>query len=204
MLVLVLVELHAAHGYLLNEFCSALANKRTDVYGGSLDNRLRFPLEVAAAVREVWPRGKALGVRMNGSDWEDGGVTPDEAAEFSLRLKDLGYDYVHISSGGLTPTAKIPGREPGYQVPLAAHIREIVPGLPVFAVGMIADPHQAEAIVASGEADLVALARVLLDDPHWPWRAAHALGAPSPAPPQYARAERDAWPGYALAHPAAG
>ena len=198
-----LVELHAAHGYLLNEFCSALANTRTDAYGGSLDNRLRFPLEVAAAVRAVWPRDKALGVRMNGSDWEDGGVTPEEASEFSRRLNDLGYDYVHISSGGLTPTAKIPGREPGYQVPLAAKVRESVPGLPVFAVGMIADPHQAEAIVASGEADLVALARAVLDDPRWPWRAAHALGAPSPVPVQYERAAQDAWAGYALSHPEA-
>lgn len=198
-----LVELHAAHGYLLNEFCSPLANHRTDAYGGSLDNRLRFPLEVAAAVREAWPRDKALGVRMNGSDWEDGGVTPEEAAAFSLRLKDLGYDYVHISSGGLTPTAKIPGREPGYQVPFAAQVRERVPGLPVFAVGMIADPHQAETIVASGEADLVALARAVLDDPRWPWRAAHALGAPSPVPVQYERAAQDAWAGYALAHPEA-
>ncbi len=198
-----LVELHAAHGYLLNEFCSPLSNHRTDAYGGSLDNRLRFPLEVAAAVREAWPRHKALGVRMNGSDWEPGGVTPEEAAEFSRRLKALGYDYVHISSGGLTPTARIPGREPNYQVPFAAEVRQRVPGLPVFAVGMIADPHQAEAIVASGQADLVALARAVLDDPRWGWRAAHALGAPSPVPPQYQRATEETWPGYALAHPEA-
>jgi 2,4-dienoyl-CoA reductase-like NADH-dependent reductase (Old Yellow Enzyme family) len=193
-------ELHAAHGYLLNEFCSPLANRREDQYGGSLANRLRFPLEVAAAVREVWPRSKALGVRLNGSDWAEGGVTPEEAATFSKELKALHLDYVHVSSGGLAPHAKIPGGEPGYQVAFARTVKQAVPDIAVIAVGMIADPHQAEAVISSGAADMVALARAVLDDPRWGWRAADQLGAASPAPPQYQRATKAMWPGYALAH----
>jgi 2,4-dienoyl-CoA reductase-like NADH-dependent reductase (Old Yellow Enzyme family) len=197
-----LVELHGAHGYLLAEFLSPIANHRTDAYGGSLENRMRFPLEVAQAVRAAWPREKALGLRLNASDWQDGGVTPEEAAAFARRLHAVGFDFVHVSSGGTSATARIPGAEPGYQLPLAQAVRAGAPGLPVIAVGMIADPHQAEAALASGQADLIALARAFLDDPRWGWRAATALGAPSPAPQQYARATKGAWPGYALAHPA--
>lgn len=195
-----LVELHAAHGYLLNEFLSPLANHRADAWGGSLQNRMRFPLEIAEAVRAVWPRSKALGVRINGSDWADGGITPDEAAAFSRELKARGYDYVHVSSGGLVPHAKIPGTQPGYQVPFAAKVKADVQDLTVIAVGMITDPHQAEAILQESQADMVALARALLDDPRWGWRAAHRLGAPSPTPVQYERATKKTWAGYAHAH----
>jgi 2,4-dienoyl-CoA reductase-like NADH-dependent reductase (Old Yellow Enzyme family) len=195
-----LVELHAAHGYLLNEFCSGLANHRTDRYGGSLENRLRFPLEIAEAVRAVWPRSKALGVRLNGSDWTEGGITPEEAAVFSRELKALGVDYVHVSSGGLISSAKIPGSQPGYQVPFAAKVKAENPELAVIAVGMITDPNQAEAILQEGKADMVALARAMLDDPRWGWRAADRLGAPAPVPVQYERATKKTWAGYAHAH----
>ena len=195
-----LVELHAAHGYLLNEFASALANQRTDAWGGALQKRLRFPLEVAEAVRAVWPRTKVLGVRLNGSDWAEGGITPDDAAAFSRELKALGCDYVHVSSGGLVPWAKIPGGQPGYQVPFAAKVKADVEDLPVIAVGMITDARQAEAILQENQADMVALARALLDDPRWGWRAADRLGAPSPTPVQYERAGKKTWAGYAHAH----
>ena len=195
-----LVELHAAHGYLLTQFASALSNRRTDAYGGSLENRLRFPLEVAAALREAWPRERALGARLNGSDWTPGGITPEEAVAFSRELKALGYDYVHLTSGGNVAKASIPGTEPGYQTPFAAAVKAAVPGLPVMAVGMISTPQEAEAVISRGEADMVALARAVLDDPRWGWRAARALGAPGLEPPQYARAAQGAWAGYPRAH----
>jgi 2,4-dienoyl-CoA reductase-like NADH-dependent reductase (Old Yellow Enzyme family) len=195
-----LVELHAAHGYLLSQFLSALANQRDDDYGGSQSNRMRFPLEVAAAVREVWPRSKALGMRMNGSDWVEGGVTPQDAAVFSRELRNLGFDFVHISSGGLAPKAKIPGSQPGYQVPFAHTVKQMAPDLTVIAVGMINDPCQAEEIIETGQADMVALARALLDDPRWAWRAADRLDAPSPVPVQYQRATKKTWAGYVHAH----
>jgi len=198
-----IVELHGAHGYLFSEFLSPISNTRTDAYGGSLENRMRFPLEVAEAVRAVWPRDKALGMRLNGSDWVEGGVTPEETAEVSSRLKSLGLDYVHISSGGNVAKAKIPGREPGYQVDFAEVVKKANPGLAVIAVGMIAGAHQAEAILAEGKADMIALARAVLDDPRWPHHAAETLdgGAAqteSPWPVQYARAAGEAWPGRAL------
>jgi 2,4-dienoyl-CoA reductase-like NADH-dependent reductase (Old Yellow Enzyme family) len=148
----------------------------------------------------VWPRTKALGVRHNGSDWADGGITPDEAAAFSRELKALGYDYVHISSGGLVPYAKIPGSQPGYQVPFAAKVKADVPDLAVITVGMISDPNQAEAILQENQADMVALARAVLDDPRWGWRAADRLGATLPVPVQYERATKKTWAGYAHAH----
>ena len=194
------VELHAAHGYLLHEFASPLSNRRTDRYGGSLENRLRFPLEVAAAVREVWPHEKGLGARITGSDWTDGGVTPDEAAVFAGELERLGYDFVDVTSGGVVPRAPIPGGEPGYQVPFAEVVKQRT-RLAVMAVGMILTPSQAETVVASGQADLVALGRAVLDDPRWGIHAAAALGAePTLLPVQYARSAPDAWPGYRLAH----
>jgi 2,4-dienoyl-CoA reductase-like NADH-dependent reductase (Old Yellow Enzyme family) len=194
-----LVELHAAHGYLLHAFASPLSNRRDDQYGGSLENRLRFPLEVAAAVREAWPKDKALGARITGSDWEEGGVTPEEAAVFARELAALGYDFVDVTSGGLTPKAKIPGAEPGYQVPFARIVKQQAP-IKVMSVGMIVAPEQAEAVIASGDADLVALARAVLDDPRWGVHAAAALGARPPVAPQYARAAPAVWPGYPLAH----
>ena len=193
------VELHAAHGYLLHEFASALSNRREDRYGGSLENRLRFPLEVAAAVREAWPASKALGARITGSDWEAGGVTPEEAGVFARELAALRYDFVDVTSGGLLPKTKIPGAEPGYQVPFARAVKQAA-DLKVMTVGMIVTAEQAEALVASGQADLVALGRAVLDDPRWGVHAAAALGAVAPAPPQYARAAPGAWAGYPLAH----
>lgn len=195
-----LVELHGAHGYLLNEFVSGLSNHRTDAYGGSLENRLRFPLEVAEAVRAIWPKSKILGARLNGSDWAEGGVTPEESIAFCRELKKLGFDYVHVSSGGLVPYAKIPGNQPGYQVPFAEAVKKAVPGLPVIAVGMITDPNQAEAVLQEDKADMIALARALLDDPRWGWRAAERLGAASPVPVQYERATKKTWAGYVHAH----
>ncbi len=195
-----LLELHGAHGYLLSEFLSGLANQRDDDYGGSRANRMRFPLEVAAAVREVWPRSKALGMRLNGSDWAEGGVAPEDAVVMSRELRNLGFDYVHLSSGGLVAKAKIPGNQPGYQVPFAHAVKEVVPDLTVIAVGMITDACQAEEIVETGQADMVALARALLDDPRWAWRAADRLDGPSLVPVQYQRATKKTWAGYVHAH----
>lgn len=195
-----LVELHAAHGYLLHQFASPLSNKRTDRYGGSLENRLRFPLEVAKAVREVWPRDKALGARITGSDWTDGGITIDETIVFAQALADLGYDYVDVTSGAVVPVAPIPGSQPGYQVPFAEAVRKAV-DIKVMSVGMIVTPEQAEAVIASGQADMVALARGILDDPRWGVHAAVRLGAPYPGARQHARSAADVWPGYVLAHP---
>src|SRR4051794_29572879 len=170
-----LVELLGAHGFLLHSFLSPITNRRTDSYGGTLANRMRYPLEVAAAIREVWPRRKALGMRITGTDWVDGGITSDEAGTFARKLSDIGFDYVCVSSGGIGPAAR-PAVAPGYQVPLAAAVKK-ASGIAVQAVGMIVDPHQAEAIVGEGHADCVALARAFLGDPRWVWHAATALGA---------------------------
>lgn len=194
-----LVELHGAHGYLLHSFVSPVSNQRSDGYGGSPANCMRFPLEVAAAVRAVWPRGKALGMRITGSDWIDGALTAEDAAIFANELHDIGVDYVCVSSGGVSPKAHV-HVSPGYQVPFAATVKQRS-GITVQSVGMIADPHQAEAIVAEGRADCVALARGFLDDPRWAWHAADALGAEAACPPQYQRARPKLWPGAALAHP---
>jgi len=191
-----LVELLGAHGFLLHSFLSPITNQRTDAYGGSLANRMRYPLEVAAAIREVWPRWKALGMRITGTDWVDGGITPEEAGIFAGKLMDVGFDYVCVSSGGISPAAR-PAIAPGYQVPLAAAVKK-ASGIAVQAVGMIVDPHQAEKIVADGHADCVALAREFIDDPRWAWHAAAALGADVVYPPQYLRARPEYWPGAAL------
>ncbi len=160
-----LVELLGAHGFLLHSFLSPITNRRTDCYGGSFANRMRYPLEVAAALREVWPRRKALGMRVTGTDWIDGGITPDEAGIFARKLRDIGFDYVCLSSSGVSPATR-PAVAPGYQVPLAAAVKK-ASGITVQAVGMIVEPHQAEAIVGKGHADCVALARAFLDDPRW-------------------------------------
>lgn len=196
----VLAELHGAHGYLISEFLSPIANQRTDAYGGALENRMRFPLRIAEAVRAVWPKSKALGMRLNGSDWVEGGITPEETAEVSARLQALGLDYVHISSGANAAKAVMPWKEPGYQVGFAETVKRHCPTLPVIAVGMIAGAHQAEAILDEGKADMIALARALLDDPRWPLHAEETLdaGAPSPWPVQYQRAAGAVWPGRAL------
>jgi 2,4-dienoyl-CoA reductase-like NADH-dependent reductase (Old Yellow Enzyme family) len=180
------IELHAAHGYLLHEFLSPLSNRRNDRYGGTLENRMRFPLEVFAAVRRIWPEAKPLGVRISASDWIDGGWDLPQAIEFSRQLKTLGCDWIDASSGGLAPEQKItPG--PGFQVPFAEAIRKEA-GIPTIAVGLITEPQQAEDIIAGGRADMVALARGLLYEPHWAWRAAAELGAQVRAPKQYWRA----------------
>lgn len=180
------IELHCAHGYLLHEFLSPLSNARTDRYGGSLENRMRLPLEVFAAVREVWPSSKPLGVRISSTDWVEGGWDIEQSVRLCAELKRLGCDWIDASSGGVSPHQKIK-LGPGYQVEFARRIRQEV-GLPTIAVGLITDAHQAEEIIASGAADMVALARGILWDPHWPWHAAAALGAQVRAPRQYWRA----------------
>ena len=181
------VELHAAHGYLLHQFLSPVANRRTDRWGGSLANRMRFPLEVFDAVRAAWPGDRPLGVRVSATDWVDGGWTPDDTVVFARELKARGCDWIDASSGGVSPQQRIP-LGPGYQVPFAQRVRADA-GIPTVAVGLITDPRQAEAIVADGQADLVALARGLLWDPRWPWHAAAELGASVSAPKPYWRAQ---------------
>ncbi|MBI2753112.1 MAG: NADH:flavin oxidoreductase/NADH oxidase [Betaproteobacteria bacterium] len=193
------VELHSAHGYLLHEFLSPLSNRRSDHYGGSLENRMRFPLEVARAVREVWPRERALGARISASDWAEGGFSTADAVTYATELHKIGLDFLCVSSGGLVPHQRIKV-EPGYQVPFAAQVKKSVP-IAVRAVGMIAEPEQAEEIVASGNADMVALARALLDNPRWVWHAAEHFGIKLDYPPQYARSHPSLWPGAALARP---
>jgi 2,4-dienoyl-CoA reductase-like NADH-dependent reductase (Old Yellow Enzyme family) len=197
-----LVELLAAHGFLLHSFLSPIANRRTDSYGGSLANRMRYPLEVARAIREVWPCRKPLGMRITGCDWIDGGITPEEAGIFASELRAIGFDYVCVSSAGINSQAR-PAVAPGYQVPFAAAVRR-ASGIVVQAVGMIVTPYQAEAIIADGEADFVALARGFLDDPRWGWHAAAMLGADAVYPPQYRRARPEHWPGVALARAQSG
>ncbi|HYM31534.1 MAG TPA: NADH:flavin oxidoreductase/NADH oxidase [Candidatus Cybelea sp.] len=195
-----LVELHMAHGYLLQQFLSPLSNRRRDAYGGDLANRMRFPLEVFAAVRAVWPRAKALGARINGTDWIDEGWTTDDAVALARALKDRGCDYVCVSGGGTSASAR-PPVAPGYQVPMAERIRR-ESGITTRAVGMILTPAQAQAIVAEGRADMVALARAFLDDPRWAWHAAEALGAKAAYPPQYERTRAELWPGARVIRPA--
>jgi 2,4-dienoyl-CoA reductase-like NADH-dependent reductase (Old Yellow Enzyme family) len=193
------IELHAAHGYLLHEFLSPLSNRRTDAYGGNSENRMRLTLEVAGAVRAVLPRKVALGARITGSDWVHGGLVAEDAIRLASALKAVGVDYVCVSSGGNVSHANIP-LGPGYQVPFAAKVKAET-GLATRAVGLIAAPEQAEAIVAKGEADFVALARAFLDDPRWVWHAAERLGAQISFPPPYARVSRAIWPGAELVRP---
>jgi 2,4-dienoyl-CoA reductase-like NADH-dependent reductase (Old Yellow Enzyme family) len=188
------VELHSAHGYLLHQFLSPLANQRKDIYGRE---RMRFPLEVAHAVREVWPKDRGLGIRINATDWVDGGWQPDDAVAYARELKRAGFDFICVSSGATVPYAKIPVA-PGYQVAFASRIKNAV-GIRVRAVGMIANPDQAEEILASGKADMVAMARAFLDDPRWVWHAAEHFGVMVEYPPQYARSRHDLWPGARLA-----
>lgn len=195
-----LIEVHAAHGYLLHQFLSPVSNRRQDAYGGSLENRMRFPLRVFEAVKAAAP-GLAVGARITGSDWIDGGIDVEEAVAFAAELKVRGCHYVDVTSGGIALSAKIT-IGPGYQVPFAGEIRRRA-DIPVWSVGLIVTPEQAEHIVATGEADMVALARTMLDDPHWPWHAAQVLGADVKRPAQYERASPKFWPGAAYKHKAA-
>jgi 2,4-dienoyl-CoA reductase-like NADH-dependent reductase (Old Yellow Enzyme family) len=187
------VELHMAHGYLLHQFLSPISNRRDDAYGGSSENRMRYPLEVFEGVRAALPAGTALGVRVSATDWVDGGWTPAETVVLAKRLKALGCEFIDVSSGGLDPRQKVP-LAPGYQVPFAAQIKREA-GIATMAVGLITEAEQAERIVASGDADLVALGRAVMDDPRWAWRAAAALGADAPYASQYVRAHPKVWPG---------
>lgn len=180
------IELHSAHGYLLHEFLSPLSNYRDDEYGGSLENRMRYPLEVFEAVRAVCPDDLPLGVRTSATDWVEGGWDLDGTTAFASALAERGCDFFDVSSGGNSPDQKIVSG-PGYQTGFAGALRRAT-GMRIIAVGQITDPHQAETILASGQADMVALARGMLYDPHWPWHAAEALGAEAAFPPQYKRA----------------
>jgi 2,4-dienoyl-CoA reductase-like NADH-dependent reductase (Old Yellow Enzyme family) len=182
-----LLELHAAHGYLLHQFLSPLSNRRDDAYGGSLENRVRFPLEVFDAVRAAFPAGKPVGVRVSATDWAEGGWDLEQTLVFAEALKRRNCDFIDVSTGGLTPAQDIPVG-PGYQVRFAEAVRRAT-GLPTICVGLITEPKQAESIVASGQADMVALARGILYDPRWPWHAAAELGAEVNAPKQYWRSQ---------------
>ncbi len=179
------VEIHGAHGYLIHSFLSPIANKRTDHWGGSLENRMRLALAVTKGVRAVVPAALPVGIRLSATDWVEGGFNPDEAVVVARALKEAGIAFVCASSGGVAHNAKVPNG-PGYQVHLAARIRSEA-GVATRAVGLIDDPHFAEAIVADGKADLVALGRAMLADPRWPWRAAAVLGQPVHPIAQYAR-----------------
>jgi 2,4-dienoyl-CoA reductase-like NADH-dependent reductase (Old Yellow Enzyme family) len=179
------LEVHAAHGYLLHEFLSPIANQRTDEYGGSLANRMRFPLEVFEAVRAAFPAEKPVGIRVSATDWMDHGWDLEQTIAFARELAHRGVDWIDVSSGGISPLQKIT-LGPGFQVPFAEAIKRAT-GVPTIAVGLITTPAQAEDIIATGKADLVALARAMLYDPRWPWHAAAELGATVDAPPQYWR-----------------
>ena len=180
------VEIHAAHGYLLHQFLSPLSNRRDDGYGGSFANRVRFPLEIVQAVRAAWPDDRPVFMRVSSTDWVDGGWNLSSSIELAKLLKAVGIDLVDCSSGGLVPDAKIPAG-PGFQTPAAAAIRREA-GIATAAVGLITSPQQAEQIVATGQADAVFLAREFLRHPYWPLEAARALGAEIEWPKQYARA----------------
>lgn len=180
-----IIEIHSAHGYLLHQFLSPISNQRDDAYGGSLENRMRFPLEVFEAVRTEWPEDRPLGVRFSATDWIDGAWDVESSIAYATALKERGCDYIDVSSGGLAPAQQIVSA-PGYQTGFAAEIRQAT-GLPTMAVGRITEPVQAETILRSGQADMIALARGLLYDPRWPWHAAEALGDQATFPPQYQR-----------------
>jgi 2,4-dienoyl-CoA reductase-like NADH-dependent reductase (Old Yellow Enzyme family) len=181
------VEIHMAHGYLLHEFLSPLSNRRTDEYGGSFENRVRLPLNVARVVRENWPSDLPLFVRISCTDWAEGGWDLVQSVELSQHLKEMGVDLIDCSSGGILPHVKIPVG-PGYQTPFSATIRKTV-GMATGTVGLIVDPHQAEQIIATGQADVILIAREMLRNPYWPLYAAKVLGVDLTWPPQYRRAK---------------
>ncbi|GGB22877.1 oxidoreductase [Sphingomonas metalli] len=181
------VQIHGAHGYLLHQFLSPLSNRRDDEYGGSLKNRMRFPLAVFDAVRRAFPTDRPVTMRVSGTDWVDGGWDAEQTIAFAQALEERGCAAIHVSSGGLDPRQQIPVG-PGYQVPLTRAVKQATT-MPVIAVGLITEPEHAEAIVSTGDADLVALARAILYDPRWPWHAAAELGAQVTAPNQYLRSQ---------------
>jgi 2,4-dienoyl-CoA reductase-like NADH-dependent reductase (Old Yellow Enzyme family) len=181
------IQLHAAHGYLLHQFLSPLSNRRDDEYGGSLENRMRFPLEVFDAVRAAVPAERPVSIRISGTDWAPGGWDVEQSIEFARVLDARGCNAIHVSSGGLTPAQQIPVG-PGYQVPLARAIKAAVK-MPVIAVGLISDFEHAESILVAGDADFIALARAMLYNPRWPWHAAAHFGAHVKAPDQYLRSQ---------------
>ena len=181
------VQIHGAHGYLLHEFLSPLSNRRDDAYGGSLENRMRFPLEVFDAVRAAFPADRAVTMRVSGTDWVEGGWDIAQTVAFAQALEARGCAAIHVSSGGLDPAQRIP-IGPSYQVPLARTVKAAT-HMPVIAVGLITAFDQAEAIIGTGDADLIALARTILYDPRWPWHAAAHFGASVKAPEQYLRSQ---------------
>jgi 2,4-dienoyl-CoA reductase-like NADH-dependent reductase (Old Yellow Enzyme family) len=181
------IQIHCAHGYLLHQFLSPLSNRRDDRYGGSLENRMRFPLEVFDAVRGAFPAGKPVTVRVSGTDWAPGGWSIEDTVQLSRALEAHGCAAIHVSSGGLTPAQQIP-LGPNYQVPLARAVKQAVK-IPVVAVGLITEFEQAEAIISTGDADCIALARAILYDPRWPWHAAAHFGVSVKAPDQYLRSQ---------------
>ncbi len=181
------IEMHSAHGYLLHEFLSPLSNRRDDAYGGSLENRMRFPLKVFETLRANFAPDKPVGVRVSATDWVDGGWDIEQTVAFAKELQKRGCAFIDVSSGGLSPLQKIP-LGPGYQVPFAERIKREA-GMPTIAVGLITEADQAEGIVGANMADMIALARGILYDPRWPWHAAAKLGAQVDAPPQYWRSQ---------------
>ncbi|MDN7907595.1 NADH:flavin oxidoreductase/NADH oxidase [Burkholderia diffusa] len=181
------IEVHAAHGYLLHQFLSPLSNQRTDEYGGSRENRMRFPLEIFEIVRAAFPADRPVGVRVSATDWVEGGWELDDTIAFAHELKQRGCDWIDVSSGGVSPLQKIP-LSPGYQVPFAKAVKRAV-GMPTIAVGLINEPAHANQLIEAGDADFVAMARAMLYDPRWPWHAAAELGAQVSAPPQYWRSQ---------------
>ncbi len=181
------IEVHAAHGYLLHQFLSPLANRRTDEYGGSRENLMRFPLEIFEIVRAAFPEDRPVGVRVSATDWVEGGWELDDTIAFAHELKRRGCDWIDVSSGGVSPLQKIP-LSPGYQVPFAQAVKRAV-GMPTIAVGLINEPAHANRLIEADDADLVAMARAMLYDPRWPWHAAAELGAQVTAPPQYWRSQ---------------
>ena len=191
-----LIELHAAHGYLLHEFLSPLSNRRSDAYG---TDRMKFPLEVAGALREAWPKERALAARISGSDWAEGGMAIEETVAFASALKAIGFDFVCVSSAAIVPQQRIKA-EPGYNVPFAARVRKDS-GIATRVGGMVVDPLHAESILQSGAADMISLARALLDNPRWAWHAAERFGVKLDYPPQYSRVHPSVWPGAKLARP---
>jgi NADPH2 dehydrogenase len=186
-----LIELHFAHGYLAHSFLSPISNHRTDRYGGSLENRMRVGLEIVRAVRATVPKRIPLGVRLSAVEWRDGGVTADEIITYGKALRAEGVDFIDCSSGGITADTRTP-QEPGYNVPIAERVKREV-GIATRVVGLIVTPAQAEAVVADGKADMIAMGRAILDDPRWGWHAAAALGAEVPRTQQYLRVGPKLW-----------